>query len=168
MKTRIFLIPLLVTAVALSAVMTDVYADGYRGKAGCGCSKSRADLKSKLYKKFSGIFANQEELGISDGQMKKIKSLKVEMKKDIIRKEAAVEIAAIDIKAMLREDKIDTDAIGKLIDKKYDIKKEKAKSLVDTYAKLKDILTKEQQDKLKGLYKKSRGGTCKKCGPGKK
>ena len=49
---------------------------------------------------------------------------------------------------------IDTEAIDALIDKKYEIKKEKAKSMVGAYAELKGILTAEQKDKLKELYKK--------------
>ena len=51
-------------------------------------------------------------------------------------------------------EQIDTGAIDKLIDKKYDLKKEKAKSSVRAYASVKGLLTSEQKSKLKDLYKK--------------
>ena len=107
------------------------------------------------------LLKNKEELGLSDKQVGKIKDLKVNTKKNLIRKNAEIEILAIDIKAGLWKDTVDSAMLGKLIDKKYEIKKEKAKSTVNAYAALKNILTKGQKEKLKGLYK-SRKDSCKK------
>mgnify|MGYP000282824940 CR=1 FL=1 len=59
----------------------------------------------------------------------------------------------IDIKAKLWEDTIDKKGINKLIDKKYELKKEKAKALVDAYAQFKKILTEEQNKALKTIIR---------------
>ena len=110
------------------------------------------------------MYSDEEEgkvphYNISDEQVKKIKGLKVSTKKDLIRKKADIDIVALDIKSALWEDEVDLATVNALIDRKYDLKKEKAKSLVAAYAALKGILTEEQRDKLKTLY---RGGKDKK------
>ena len=68
-------------------------------------------------------------------------------------KEAEIEVIGVDIKAKLWEDPIDVQAINALVDKKYDLKKEKTKYLIATCAALKGILTDSQKDKVKELYK---------------
>ena len=82
-----------------------------------------------------------------------IKDLDIRTKKDIIRKEAEIEIICLDIKAGMSEDPIDTNAVNKLIDKKYELKKEMAKSFVDGCATLKNTMTKEQKAKMKEIKK---------------
>jgi Spy/CpxP family protein refolding chaperone len=62
-------------------------------------------------------------------------------------------VLKIDIKAKLWEDTIDKKGINKLIDKKYEIKKEKAKALVDTYAQFNNILTEEQKKTLETIIR---------------
>ena len=64
----------------------------------------------------------------------------------------------MDIKGNMQGDRIDIKATNKLIDRKYDLKKEKAKSLVSACAGLKSILTKEQTGKMKDLWKKCKKG----------
>ena len=43
----------------------------------------------------------------------------------------------------------------KLIDQKYELKKAKAKALIDVYAELKTILSDKQKNKLKKIMKQS-------------
>jgi len=119
----------------------------------------KKSFEEKIMKKLCIVLKDKDELGLTDAQMKEIKGLKVETKKNIIRSNADIDIIKVDIKFLMYDDKIDTGRINKLIDKKYDIKKEKAKSLVAVYADLKDILTDEQEKKLKELcrqYKKKK------------
>ena len=59
---------------------------------------------------------------------------------------------AIDIMAKLKEHPIDLEAVNKLIDQKYEMKKAQIKSLVASYAKLKSILTEDQIKILKTLW----------------
>ena len=116
--------------------------------------KHHWDFEKKFSYKARFILENKKELGLLDEQVKKIKDLKIEAKKDLIRKKAELDILALDIKGELWRDTIDTDRVNKLIDKKYELKKEKAKSLVNTYVALKNILTDEQREKMKELRKK--------------
>ncbi len=124
---------------------TQVYAEHGNMKGGHG------GFEGKFYKKAMLIIKNQDELGLSDEEVKKIKGLKIATKKDLIRKDAEIEVLGLDIMAAMWEDAIDLEAVNVLIDKKYELKKEKAKSIVAAYATLKTMLTKEQQKKLKSL-----------------
>ena len=89
------------------------------------------------------MLSNKEELGLSDEQVNKVKELKMNTKKDIIRKDAEIEILALEIKSEMWKDPADTVAVNKLVDKKYDLKKETTKALVAGCAALKDVLTKD-------------------------
>ena len=111
-------------------------------------------LEEKFCHKAHFILENEEDLGLSDEQIGKIKDLKLETRKDLIKKDAEIETLALDIKAKLSEDVIDTKSAGELIDRKYELKKEKAKAIVEAIASLKNTLTEEQRKKLKGLWKK--------------
>jgi len=148
---RRLVIAVLFVCVALLA--THVYAEGH-GKMKDG----HWDLEGKFCKKAMLIVKNQEELGLSDEEVKKIKDLKITTKKDLIMKKAEIEVLGLDIKAALWEDTIDLGSVNTLIDKKYELKKQKTKSIVAAYVALKGMLTKEQQGKLKSLI----------CGSGKK
>lgn len=122
---------------------------------GEGKTKERyGEFEKKFFCKAHMILKNQDELGLSDKQVEEIKSLKIETKKDLIRKNAELNIIALDIKSAMCGKQINTGAINKLIDKKYDLKKEKEKASIGAYATVKGILTSEQKDKLKDLWKK--------------
>ena len=138
-----FIVLMLLVCFALSA--TYVYAE--RGMK----KDHKGDLGGKFYYKVMMVIKNQEELGLSDEQVKKLKDLKLTTKKEAIRKKAEIDMLAIDIKAAMWEGVIDVNAVNVLIDKKYELKKEKAKALVAADVELKSILTEEQQKKLKSL-----------------
>jgi len=147
MGKRLIVIALLVCFTFLT---TQVYAEHGKTKGGHG------DMEGKFYKQAMLIITNQEELGISDAEVKTIKDLKIATKKDLIAKKAEIDLIAIDIKAALWEDTIDLGSVNTLIDRKYELKKQKTKALVAAYAALKGMLTKEQIKNLKGLCKKGK------------
>lgn len=139
-----------VCLVCFGLLTSQVYAEQGKMKGGSG------DMEGQFCQKAMLIVKNQEELGLSDEEVNKIKDLKVAMKKDMIRKKAEIDVLALDIKAGLWGDEIDVTALNSLIDKKYELKKEKAKSLIAAYASLKNMLTEEQRKTLKGLCKKGK------------
>ncbi|UCG35279.1 MAG: hypothetical protein JSW17_00325 [Candidatus Omnitrophota bacterium] len=157
MKGKYLLIVALVAVmtIGLSAALADTHGRGYEGmkKEYHHKEYKPQDLKDKFFFKAMHILKNKEELGLSSRQVDKIKDLKLTTKKDLIRKDAEVEILALDIKAGLYEERVNLKAVNELIDKKYDIKRAKAKALVAAYVELKDVLTKAQKEKLKGLWK---------------
>ena len=109
-------------------------------------------LDEMLFHKAHFILTNQQEIGLSEDQVKTIKSLKLETKKSLLRQNVEIEVLALDIKAKLWEHPLDQESINKLIDQKYELKKAKAKSLVDAYAKLRATLTEEQMKKGKEIW----------------
>jgi len=130
------------------------YAEGYcKGKKYDKGHGHGHGLEKKVFHKFHLAMANEVELGLSEEQYEKIKTLKINIKKDLIIKRAEVDVLKLDIKAKLWEDTIDKKDINKLIDKKYELKKEKAKALVDAYAQFKNILTEEQKKMLKTIVR---------------
>ena len=135
------------------ASATFAFADGNKGKMG-----HEKSLDEKILFKAKMMIMNQEELALTDDQVKQIKDLKTAVKKEKIKREAEIDLLAVDIKAHLYEDKINVEAVDKLIDKKYDLKKEKAKFFVGEYAKLNGMLTEAQAKEMKSMCKKMMGG----------
>ncbi|MBN1688825.1 MAG: hypothetical protein JW893_06960 [Candidatus Omnitrophica bacterium] len=95
---------------------------------------------------------NQEALGLSDEQLDVIKKLKWDLKKEMIKQTAEIDVLEVDIDAALYEDTVDMEKVGGLIDQKYEYKKAKAKTIAGAVAELKKILTEEQLAKLKELH----------------
>ncbi len=102
------------------------------------------------------MIVNQDELDLSDKQLEKIEDLKINVKKDLIKRNAEIDLIGVDIKSRLRDEKIDKKAINSLIDRKYELKKAKAKSLIDVLVELKNTLSEEQEKKLKDIWLQSR------------
>ena len=92
-----------------------------------------------------------EELGLSEDKVDAIKNLKLETEKVLIKQNAEIEVVGIDMMAELHRYPVDVDKVNKLVDRKYELKKAEAKSLVEAIAKLKGALTKDQYDKLHKL-----------------
>lgn len=149
MSKKIAISAFLAFALVLSLTAFKAYA--YDGGKKEGFHKG---LEKKFFYKAQLILKNKDKLGLADKQLKKIKSLNIKTKKDVIRKDAELSIIVLDMKAAIREKQIDTAAVNKLLDKKYDLKRDKAKSSLAAYAALKRILTDEQKGKLKNILKR--------------
>lgn len=113
----------------------------------------KKSVKEKFFKKIKMIYLYQDELNVNDSQLDQIRGLKVALKKDVIKKQAELDIIKVDIHSLLYEDEVDMEAVNRLIDQKYEIKKAKTKKVVTSYAQLKKILTKEQMEKLKEIVR---------------
>jgi len=116
----------------------------------------RADLSHKIYKKAHSMLAHEEDLGLSEKQVEAIKTIKRNTKKEVIMKEASIDVLKIDIQAKLHENPVDVEAIDPLIDQKYTLKKEKAKFLVKALADLKAVLSEKQYETLKEIWRKEK------------
>ena len=125
---------------------TLAYTDG-----DCKKMKHKDNLEEKVFKKAHMIMKNKDELRLSENQITEIKKIKVNAKKDLIRQKAEIDVISVDIKSRLWDETIDVSGINKLVDQKYDLKKEKTKSLIAAYAELKKILSEEQKGILKEL-----------------
>ncbi|MBU0467959.1 MAG: hypothetical protein KKD07_02350 [Candidatus Omnitrophica bacterium] len=110
-------------------------------------------MEDMFFKNAKMIYSLQEDLGITEEQLNKIKDAKIALKKDLIRKEAELDIVMVDMMALMQSDEPHGEMMKDLIDKKYDVKKEKAKRVVDACMSLKEILTEDQKGKMKEMKK---------------
>ena len=110
-------------------------------------------LGSKFFHMAHTIFENHVELGFSEENLRKVKDLKINIKKSLIRSTAEIDIIAVDIMAKTWEDSPDIAEINKLIDKKFTLKKEAMKELLNAFLSLKKMLSKEQLHKLHSICK---------------
>ena len=148
MKKRSIIVCLL-TFLFVGIFSMTCHAEGYcKGKRHHGYG-----LENKFFHKLDLAIANDVNLGLSDEQFEKIKMLELNTRKNVIKKRAEIDVLKIEIKLKLWEDTIDKKSINKLIDKKCEIKKEKAKALVDAYAQFKNILTEEQKKTFKTIIR---------------
>ena len=116
--------------------------------------ESQSTFEDMFFFKAHGMIAKADELGLTEKQQEDIKSLKMDVKKQLIRQDAEIDLITVDIKQQMYQDSIDVNAVGKLLDQKYDLKKIKAKYLLESISKLKQVLSDEQRNKLKTLYKR--------------
>lgn len=97
------------------------------------------------------VLAHQAMLNLSGEQVAKIEDVDLKTRKAMIKAEADIKIMALDIQSEMKKDVIDIKEVNKLLDQKYALKKEKAKTGVGAYAAVKALLTPEQKSILKDL-----------------
>ena len=166
MKTnkKFLIFGILALMVMFGAVASKAYACNYKNG-----DNYKWSLKDKFFKKAHFILGSKEDLQLSDEQATKVKDLKLKMKKDLVVKEAELEVISIDITAALHKDVIDMKAVNSLNDKKYKLKKSNANSIAESLAVLKSILSDDQKQKLKSIYhSKDKGSYCPYCQANKK
>ena len=117
-------------------------------------SQNQCPIAGKLMKQAHLYLENKKELGLTDDQVKTIKDIKLQSEKDSARQGADMKIFMLDLKSKLHEDKVDVEGTDAIIDKNFSAFATAAKSNVDAYAKLKAVLTPEQNTKLKDIWEK--------------
>jgi len=143
------------TMICLAAAFSVMAAPAYADHGQKGWSKG-GDLESKFLWKAGFLLAHEEEIGLTEEQVATIEQLKMDVKKSSIRKDAEIDILALDIKSALKADDASLEAINQLVDQKYELKKAKAKDAIAASLQLKNLLTEEQKAKKKALYSESR------------
>ncbi|MBD3263777.1 MAG: hypothetical protein GF375_01590 [Candidatus Omnitrophica bacterium] len=159
MKTGIKIVSIAVLSIFL--ITSSSYAKAKRGSVcrmggmhgGMYEGKDKGmDLEDKFFKKVHFIFAYEDDINLSDDQKEMIINEKFDLKKDLIESKRQIEMIIADVKREFIRDDLDIGTINSLIDRKYDIKKEKAKRVVSAYQNLKNILSADQYNKLKDLW----------------
>ncbi|MBI2094390.1 MAG: hypothetical protein HYT88_06700 [Candidatus Omnitrophica bacterium] len=118
-------------------------------KAECGCP-----ILSKVLKKSKFLLEYADEIGLSEQQVAEIKAIKLEAKKTSIRVAAEMKVFELDVQAKMSEPKLDVEGLNAMIDTASQGMSTGAKASVATYAKLRGLLSEEQQKKVKELWKK--------------
>lgn len=140
----------IICVLLLGSVSADAYAFEKMHKKGPG--------SSKFIKKFNRILAAKEQLKLSNAQLVKIEEEKLSAQKAVIRANAEIDIIALDIKKGLKKNKINIKLMNKLLDQKYEVKKNKIKRLIGAYATIKEILNKDQKKILAEIVQSTKDG----------
>jgi Spy/CpxP family protein refolding chaperone len=135
---------LVLAAFSLSCFTGVLYAGGKSGK--------NYGLEGKFYRQAHKILEHNKELGLTAEQVKKIKALKAQVRKDMIQQDADIQTLKVEINTMMWEAPMDLDETNGLVEQKYELKKKKAKYMVSAYDKLNKILTKEQLKELSTTF----------------
>ena len=152
MNKKIYMAGLM--ALVLSGGAAQAFAHGIPAMGGGnGYGRGGDPLARTFFKQVHFVMRSQEKLGLSEDQINAVRSLKLEVEKSLIRQKAETRVSEVEIESALRQDKVDAEALQKLIDEEYEGRKAQAKTLAAAYLKLKDTLTPEQQKSLQGLKK---------------
>lgn len=138
---RKILLAAFILVFSLVFMQSALYADGSK-------SYKHSGLEEKFYKQGHKILENNKELGLSEDQIKQVKALKKQVKKDLIQQDADIKTLEVEVNTLMWEAPIDVNQTNALVEEKYELKKKKAKYLVSAYDKLNKILTKEQLKEL--------------------
>jgi Spy/CpxP family protein refolding chaperone len=125
------------------------FADDGMGKCCMMRKMEKMNPEEKFCHKAAFILANADEISLNDEQIGKVRAITLKVKKNIVMKEAQIKTLALDIEDAVKEDDVDMKIINALVDKKFDLKKEKTKEALQGYVDLRGVLTKEQREQIK-------------------
>jgi hypothetical protein len=131
-----------------------------KGGESSGCCKggesTGCPLADKFFDKAHFFLDNWEEIGLSEDQVKTIKMMKMDVKKQMVKAKADMEIMMIDMKVKLMEPKVNVEGINAMIDQGSAAWSAGAKQTVQAYAKLKAVLSEDQMAKAKSIWMKKK------------
>jgi len=113
-------------------------------------------LSHKVFFRANFYLKNAEKLSLTEEQMAKIKEIKLNLQKEMLRNNAEIKAAKLDLSSELHKDKLDGIKIPSLIDKEYELKKKMGKEAVGALIQIKSLLSPEQVEKAKELWKKKK------------
>ncbi len=165
-------VSILALVLMLSGVVLTAQASHHEGKAdgkcpmmsagkecpmmkGDCCKKggSECPIASKLMKKAKFYLENADAIGLTDDQVKQIKAIKMDAKKEMILGGAQMEVAMLEMESNLSNDPIDVQALSQAIDQGMAGMGAGAKKMVQAYADLKQVLNADQKKKAKEIWK---------------
>lgn len=113
---------------------------------------SHYNVEGKFYTQAHKILEHNKELGLTDEQIKQIKDIKKQVKKDLVQQDAEIKNLTVEINTLMWEAPMDLTETNALVDQKYELTKKKAKYLLGAYDKLHKVLTKEQLNELNKTF----------------
>ena len=149
--------PSLAYAKCRMCPMSGKGASAGHGYGGGWKEEYKCPVTAKFMYKAGFYLENEKELGFSEEQVNSIKALKHETKKAYIRQTADYQVFGLDLYQKLSEPKVDVTGINKMIDQQSASMTASAKETIVAYAKLKSVLTDEQQAKAKELWSARKG-----------
>ena len=100
------------------------------------------------------MLRNADKLGLSDEQIKKLDNIKRKYSKDIIKQDAEMKIAEIDLGALLKESEINLSEVNEVLKKVESTETQIRYLRIMAFVEARKILTDEQKNSLKKLMEK--------------
>lgn len=97
-----------------------------------------------------------KQLKLTDKQENELKEIRLSMEKERIRQQAEMSIKRLELEALMEEGKPNLEKIYQKVEEIGKIQTEILKGKIGSILKIKSILTKEQQEKIKKLRKRQR------------
>ncbi len=138
----------------LVAILLLVSAGFVFAEQGMGMGQSKHMKMKHKMGQVKQVLMIADYLGFSNEQFEKLTELDIDSQINMIKDKAAIEVANLELKKLLRNYTADKTAIDTTIDKLYDLKKTKKKNLINTHFEVISILTEVQFNKLKMLRMK--------------
>lgn len=120
-------------------------------------------LSKMFFHKIHTVLENKQEFNFPEDNFKKLKELKINTKKSLIKSMAEIDLIMVDIKAKLWDKSPDIGEIGKLLDKKYSLKRDAMKTLIEAFISFKKMLSEEDFTRLHEIMRTQRGMEEKSC-----
>ncbi|MDA2911244.1 Spy/CpxP family protein refolding chaperone [Nitrospiraceae bacterium AH_259_D15_M11_P09] len=95
----------------------------------------------------------KEELGITDEQATRLRAMKIAFKKERISRKAEVDLAKVDLHALLHGDQATMAQIEAAVNKVYTLKAGLRVASIKARREAKAVLTPEQQKKMKAMHR---------------
>lgn len=143
MKTRRIIIAIAMVALILPAV---AYAQGPGGPGGKGGGKGELGMPRGAWWQQSNVV---KQLKLSGSQQKKIESLTLAHRKDMIRLRAELQLKEVDLDPLLSAGKLDEKKIKGLMGEIEVVRTKISKSRMDMLFEIRKVLSREQYLKLK-------------------
>ena len=138
----------------LVAILLLVSAGFVFAEQGMGMGQSKHMKMEHKMSLIKQVLMMADYLVLSNEQLEKLTDLDIDSQINMIKDKAAIEVANLELKKLLRNYSADKTAIDTAIDKLYDLKKTKKKNLINTHFEVISILTEVQINKLKMLRMK--------------
>jgi Spy/CpxP family protein refolding chaperone len=145
--------PLVVALVAAATVVT-AEARGWAGRGG-----GRPDVPRELSRELFSpelVMRHQEEIGLSEDQRSKLVHVTQEMQSDLVPLQFEMGQAAGKLREALAVPRIDEAKAGDLADRLMGLETKIKRRHLTTMIQIKNVLTPEQQDRLRALREQDR------------
>src|SRR5437773_2568153 len=165
MKTISVLVGLTVVACVFAADLQarEEGKSEYRMKPGRHAGRDRG-MHGFVARSLHHLVAHAKELGLSDEQTNKIKTISQDFAKTEIQREAEWKTAEVDAQTLIHDEKSDLAAIEKAMRKVADAEIAMRLEGVKAFRAAKGVLTPEQQEKWRAMLRASHGEKAKKEG----
>jgi len=156
---------LMVSALALQPVLANPpeggygkgHGEGYEGRHGSGYGMGMPGHHATTGHLLRGLLRSQKEMGLSDEQVNKLKTIQLDLDKTRIKTEADIMVAEREAEALLEDPKSDLAAIEAKIKQSEGLQTGLRMAAIKARRDALATLTPEQNERLKQVHERMKG-----------